>query len=68
MTLILDPKNDPILPPKLRPIQTARKRTFWSSRSTARKRTFLGAHFRPTFRPIKSTPKFPIYKHDKKTT
>ena len=40
MTLNLDPKNDPILTPKLRPIQTARKRTFWSSRSTARKRTF----------------------------
>ena len=29
MTLILDPENDPILTPKFRPIQTARKRTFW---------------------------------------
>ena len=29
MTLILDPKKHPILRPKFRPIQTARKRTFW---------------------------------------
>ena len=64
MTLILDPKNDPNLTPKFRPIQTARRRTFlWTDfepiftpKSARHTNPLLNAIKRPILRPKISPP------------